>query len=163
MRVAERIVCVGARAVAVGGVRGLRSVHTSSIERASDEPDLFLAVTNRPVATTLAYYVELFEKRALVPALSDCSNLALAVEANHVHHWQIDGAISQEVVVQPGKVRPSAGDELELCVYLGSDRILALDDMKKILLLRLDLVANGAEVLDDLCRTANTRGRSDVV
>lgn len=87
--------------------------------------------------------------------------VALLVRATY--HRQIDGAISQEIVVQARKVRASTGEELEGGIDFGSNGILALNHMEGILLSLLELVAQRIQVLDDLCRTVVARGRRDVV
>ena len=59
-------------------VVGSRS--TAFLDTFVDQVDLVLAVANWPVATGSADDLDLLKERALVPALSDLCDLAVAVE-----------------------------------------------------------------------------------
>lgn len=69
------------------GARGALVVSSWSaafLDASCDEADLILAVANWPVATGPTNNLDLLKKRALVPALSDLCNLAVAVKGYDV-------------------------------------------------------------------------------
>lgn len=84
-------------------------------------------------------------------------------EPDTTYNEDMDGAVSQEIVVQPRQIGASAGDELEGCVDDEYERTLALDGLENFLLLLLDLVAQSIEVLDDVGRSNAGGGSGDVV
>jgi len=174
------------RQILAGGRSGL------TLDASCDQTNLLLAITDGPVAAGLANDIELFQQRTLVPTLADLHNLPILIEyhdvslgktvnrvssgtaastesnvggggAGSAYDGQIDGPIGQEVVIKTREVGSSTRDKLESGLDLCGDGILALDDGEEALLLLLDLVAQGAEVLDDLSRSAKTGGRSYVV
>lgn len=66
------------------------------------------------------------------------------------HDGNANGAIGQEVVVKSGQVSSTTGLELDLKLGFDSNGILALDDVQDCLLLLVDLIALGIQVLDDV-------------
>lgn len=75
----------------------------------------------------------------------------------------LHGPIAQEVIVKSGQVSAAAGDKLELGVDLGGEGSGALDNVKKLLILLIQLIALGIQMLDDLGRAMEGGGRGDVV
>lgn len=66
------------------------------------------------------------------------------------HNGQKSLAIGEEVVVETWQVGPAAGDELDTSIDLDCNGILAVNQAEDVLLLLLDLLLQGVEVLDDL-------------
>lgn len=76
---------------------------------------------------------------------------------------QVDSAVREELVVKTRQVRSTSILELEGQLRLDGEGVLALDDVDEFLLVLLDLVARGAEVLDDVCRTVEAGEGGNVV
>ena len=79
------------------------------------------------------------------------------------HDRNVNNSISEEVVVQAGKVSSATRDELDRGLGLDGDSILALNNIQNVLLLLLEVVALRAQVLDDLRRTSIACCGRDVV
>lgn len=119
------------------GARGALVVGSWSaafLDASCDEADLILAVANWPVATGPTNNLDLLQKRALVPALSDLCNLAVAVEgydvelssrrvstllkSNEGEVWvtdnsKVDLAIGNVVIFQTREIGTSGNEEFE--------------------------------------------------
>jgi len=76
---------------------------------------------------------------------------------------QVDDAIGEELVVKPRQVRTTTVLELEGQLRLDGQGVLPLDDVDELLLVLLDLVARGVEVLDYVCRAVEAGEGGNVV
>lgn len=79
------------------------------------------------------------------------------------HNREVRDAIRKEVILQTGQVSTTAGLELERGVDFGSNDGLAIDHVDEVLLLDLDLVLKGVEMLDDLGGAEDGRRCGDIV
>ena len=66
------------------------------LDASVDQADLIFAVANWPVATGPANNLNLLKKRALVPALSDLCDLAVAVERYDVELLHAELALNRD-------------------------------------------------------------------
>lgn len=72
-------------------------------------------------------------------------------------------AVIEELAIQSWQVSTTVVLELERQLGLGEQGIVALNDVDNVLLVRLDAVALGVEVLDDIAGTVEAGGSGDVV
>lgn len=79
------------------------------------------------------------------------------------YHRQVDNTVGEELVVKAGQVSTTAVLELEGQLCLDGECVVALDDVEELLLVLLDLVARGVEVLDDVCRAVEAGEGGNVV
>lgn len=87
----------------------------------------------------------------------------VAAKSAVAYNREANGVIGNEVIVQSGEVDCSAANEFQRDLRLDGDCILSLDDVQQLLLLLLDLVAQRAQVLDDVGRSVEAGGGRDVV
>lgn len=86
-----------------------------------------------------------------------------AATGDVTHHWNVNKTVREELVVQAWQVSTAVIQELYREGCLNGKGILAFDDCDEVFLVLLDLVALGAEVLDDVGRTVEAGGGGDVV
>lgn len=79
------------------------------------------------------------------------------------YHGNVSNAVGEELVVQARQVSPAVLYELDVEAGLDRESIVAFDDSDDVFLVLLDLVALGAEVLDNVGRAVEAGGRGDVV
>lgn len=79
------------------------------------------------------------------------------------HNWESDGAVGEEVVVNGWEVGSATDNKLESGLDLYEQRTVGLNGVDDLLLLLLDLVALGVQMLDDLSWAIKGGEGSDVV
>jgi hypothetical protein len=119
MRVASDIgrVASGSRGFRLNWARSIIDGCLSSrLNTRCDQLYLVEAITNGPVASSLANDIDQFEEGTLIPILSDLLNLSVRIESNNVdlsqkvsashfeagrgtYNWKSNHAIREEVVV----------------------------------------------------------------
>lgn len=163
---------------------------TRCLEAVGNQTQLVSVVANGPIAARLADDLELLEHGALVPLQANLGNAAVLIVADNVSlredklTWLVfffcpyssmippitkayngngNSAVSQEVVIKARRIRTTASNKLHHSLKLQHRGAATVNLLNDILGILLDLLADQAQVLDDVVGTADGSRSGDVV